>query len=507
MLPRSNRSAIAPYCVTAKQMQQIEARLFAGGMPVAALMEKVAGLILNYWLQRWSHTRSVGVLVGPGHNGGDALVVARELHLRGYQVEIYCPFDRLKPLSADHGRYCRSLGIGWHRSLAALERCDRILDGLFGFGLSRPLTGQTAAAVERVNRWATPVVSIDLPSGIHTDSGAALGTAIRADTTLCLGLWKQACLQDQALAYLGQPELIDFDIPVADIVAVLGASPPVQRLTPQRAVAALPLKRSPTAHKYTAGQLLLIAGSRQYAGAALLSGHGAVASGVGMVTLVVPESLRQLALAQLPGALVLGAPETPTGTIAALPEGLDLERYDAIACGPGLGREIGWLPTVVDHPTPLVLDADGLNATDAEALTRRQAATIITPHPGEFRRLFIDLAEAPAGEAATAAAHQTGAVVVLKGARTVIAAGDQRWHSAIGSAALARGGSGDVLTGLAGGLLAQGEAPEAALGAVWWHATTGCQLSQQRTLLGVDPLTLAQALPAALAQALEGVET
>ncbi|MEM9978329.1 MAG: NAD(P)H-hydrate epimerase, partial [Cyanobacteria bacterium P01_D01_bin.2] len=298
-------------CVTAAQMQAIEARLFDAGFPVAALMEKVAGRIVDYWLGRWPRelpqNQNVGVIVGPGHNGGDALVVARELHLRGYSVGIYAPFERCKPLTADHGRYCRHLGLPWYQTLAELtgflnqgesprqHRCDRILDGLFGFGLSRPITGDIAAAIDLINQSNIPVVSIDLPSGIHTDSGETLGTAIRAETTLCLGLWKRACLQEAAQPYLGQTELIDFDIPTADIKAVLGPMPAVQRLTDGLAQQALPLERSPIAHKYRVGQLLVIAGSRQYAGAALLTAHGAMVSGVGMVTLVVPASLRLVA--------------------------------------------------------------------------------------------------------------------------------------------------------------------------------------------------------------------
>ena len=505
--------SLPSFCVTANQMQAIEAQIFDAGFPVAALMEKVAGRITDYWLRHWSSSQNVIVLVGPGHNGGDALVVARELHLNGYTVSIYSPFERYKPLTANHGRYCRSLGIPWYQTwieleitLGASHPCDRILDGVFGFGLSRPLEGEIATVINQLNHSNIPVVSIDLPSGIHTDSGEVLGTAIQAETTLCLGLWKRACLQEAAQPYLGQPVLIDFDIPLTNIEAVLGSEPDVQRLTPAKAVQTLPLNRSPVAHKYTVGQLLVIAGSRQYGGAALLSGHGAMASGVGMVTLVVPASLRSLAIAQLPGALVIGAEETAVGAIATLPE-MDWTRYDTIACGPGLAQ-VSWLAEVLASPVPLLLDADGLNGITAAQLTDRQGTTVITPHPGEFRRLFPELISGHEG--ALKAAQTTGAIVVLKGAKVAIATGHQLWLNPVSTPALARGGSGDVLTGLMGGVMAQQVAQQesdntaraitdAALGAVWWHALAGLYAHKQRTILGVDPLELAHCLNPALA--------
>lgn len=509
------RASIQKFCVSAVQMQAIEAQLFDSGFPIAALMEKVAGRVVDYGLEHWQRSQPLGVLVGPGHNGGDALVVARELYLQGYDVMIYGPFERCKPLTDSHGRYCRSLGIPWYGSLAELDsildRCALVVDGLFGFGLSRPLTGDVAAAVTAINNSSVPVVSIDLPSGIHTDRGEPLGTAIRAQTTLCLGLWKRACLQEAAQPYLGNSHLIDFDIPLANIAAVVGAQPHVQRLTHERALRALPLKRSPVAHKYKVGQLLVIAGSRQYLGAALLTGYGAVASGVGMVTLVVPESLRSHVVTQLPGALVIGAQATSAGTMAALPE-LALERYDAIVCGPGLAQ-VDWLPEVLASAVPLLLDADGLNGITAQQLTERQGATVITPHPGEFRRLFPALTVGHDG--AVEASHSTGATVVLKGAKVAMATPQGLWLNPESTPALARGGSGDVLTGLMGGLMAQRLAQDtdrseqamidAVLGAVWWHAQAGIYAHQRRTVLGVDPQELARSLNPALAACLAKV--
>ncbi|MBE9077753.1 NAD(P)H-hydrate dehydratase [Romeria aff. gracilis LEGE 07310] len=506
---------IPRFLVTAEQMQQIEGRVFAAGMPVSALMEKVSGLIARQISEHYpvSQAARVGVLVGPGHNGGDALVVARELHSQGYQVQICQPLDKAKQLTADQARYAQHLGIPFVPSVAEWRDRDLIIDGLFGFGLERPIEGKLASLVKQINRLACPVYSIDLPSGIHTDSGQVMGIAIRAERTGCLGLWKRAFVQAPALAYLGQPELIDFGLPLADIRAVLGETPTVQRLTDEVAIAQLPLPRSATAHKYKVGHLLLIAGSRQYAGAALLSAKGAVASGVGMLTLAIPETIRLALLPSLPGALLLGCPETEAGAIANLPE--DLSKYDAIALGPGLTTAVPTLlKSVLAADCPLLLDADGLNLLAQQdpvaTLQQRTAPTVLTPHPGEFKRLFPAIKGDP-GEQAQRAAEASQAIVVLKGAKTAIACptSQRLWVNPESTPALARGGSGDVLTGLLGGLLAQkmldskpdsdssdviSAATAAALAAVWWQAQAGRYASDRNSELGVSPDRLFQAL-------------
>ncbi|MEL7502180.1 MAG: NAD(P)H-hydrate dehydratase [Cyanobacteria bacterium J06554_6] len=502
------RPSIEPFLVTAAQMRQIESRTFAAGMPVAALMEKVGQLIAAR-IQTAYPDGQIGILAGPGHNGGDALVVARALFLQGRQVQIYVPLTGLKPLTDQHRQYATHLGVPTVEQVEPLKYCAVIVDGLFGFGLTRPIEGSLAADIDWLNRSEVPVVSIDLPSGIHTDTGAVMGTAVRSHRTLCLGLWKQAFVQAAALPYLGESELIDFGLPLADIQAELGQPPTIQRLTPAAGLAALPLDRDPTAHKYKVGHLLLMAGSRTYAGAAILAAQGAKASGVGMVTLAVPESLRLMLVTQSPEALVIGCPEQD-GAISGLPDTLTLDKYDAIALGPGLTTQAAIL-SLLAAPIPLVIDADGLNILAAHApverLRQRSAPTLLTPHPGEFQRLFPDLGEALA--VAQTAAELTGATIILKRARSAIATPEgMLWINPDSTPALARGGSGDVLTGLAGGLLAQlltsqqltaqASTAQAAIGAVWWHAQAALYAHQRSTVLGVDPLTLAAALSPAL---------
>ena len=517
--------------VTAEQMQAIESRIFDAGMPVAALMDKVAGLIARRVQTLYPVTSyaRVLVLVGPGHNGGDALVVARELHEQGYQVARCYPISKLKPLTQSHNDYADHLGIPQLPSEAIESESqdwDLVIDGLFGFGLTRPIEGAIASLVDTVNAHPAPIVSIDLPSGLDTDTGSILGTAIRATHTLCLGLWKRSLLQDSSLDVVGQPELIDFGLPLSDMQAVVGEDPKCQRLTQALALAALPLPRKPDTYKYKEGHLLLVCGSAQYMGAAILAARSARASGVGMLSVAVPKTLKPILVAHLPDGLVIDCPEDETGAIAHFPESLDLSRYSAIACGPGLTLHAELVVRLLlDRDVPLLLDADGLNVLAGldtiATLQRRRSPTVLTPHVGEFRRLFPNMegrrqeAGGRRGKAsdrlsqAQMAAQKSQALVILKGAQTVIAAPDGHlWVNPHSTPALARGGSGDVLTGLLGGLLAQnithqqtatksGEncdamnaAISAAQAAVWWHAQSAIAAAHQLTELGVDASSL-----------------
>ena len=503
--------------VNAQQMRSIEERVFEAGMPVAALMEKAAGLCASRISQLYprSEIGRVGVIVGPGNNGGDALVVARELHLQGYQVVLFRPLAKLKDLPAKHADYANSLGIPCYEEIDALRHCELIVDGLFGFGLTRSLEGDIAAAVDRLNEWSVPVVSIDLPSGIHTDTGEALGTAVRATYTLCLGLWKLAFFQDRALEYLGKSERLDWGVPPMDVWSIISDPPPVQMMNRAVAHDYLPLPRPAVTHKYKEGHLLMICGSRRYSGGALLTGLGARASGVGMLSMAVPETLKLMMVGHLPEALIIGCPETESGAIAHLPdEASDFSQFSAIACGPGLTLDAKpILQEVLKAECPLVLDADGLNILaeldPIATLSKRQAPTILTPHPGEFKRLFPDIPH-PNGdriESVKQAAQQSGAIVLLKGSRTAIAhPGGSIWLVGSSTPALARGGSGDVLTGLIGGLLAPSGTSEQPLEATvataaWWHAQAGILAAESRTQLGVDAHTLTQYLIPTLAPA------
>jgi len=508
MIHHTSRSYIEQFVVSATEMAAVEEQMFAAGMPVAALMEKVAGLITERVTQLYPLTEvaQVGVMIGPGHNGGDAVVVARELFLRGYTVLLYRPLNKGKELTQAHLDYATNLGIAVSDELSSLHSCDLIIDGLFGFGMTRSLQGELATVVATINQWSIPVVSIDLPSGIHTDTGEVLGSAIAATHTFCLGLWKRAFFQDQAVPYFGQAELLDFGIPVGIIETVLGFSHPLKRMSASLARSFLPLPRPRLTHKYQQGHLLLIAGSAQYAGGVILTGLGARSSGVGMVTIAAPASLKPMLVSHLPEALIVACPETEQGAIANLPEvAKQWDNYSAIAAGPGLTLQASSLiPEILETTTPLMIDADGLNTiaqmNPSYTLSSRSGTTILTPHPGEFRRLFPHLELDNRISSVQQAVVESNSHILLKGAKSIIAGTDQtNWVVAESTPALARGGSGDVLTGLLGGLMAQPQVKDLSPATVTatatvWHAQAGIIASQSHSDLGVDAFTLTQYL-------------
>jgi ADP-dependent NAD(P)H-hydrate dehydratase / NAD(P)H-hydrate epimerase len=493
--------------VSAAQMQLIETSIFNAGMPVAALMEKAALLTAKRIEQLYpiSQYKKVGVVVGSGHNGGDALVIARELYLSNYEVRIFILLDRAKDLTSQHTHYAKNLGITFVDSLSDLADCQLLIDGIFGFGLTRLVTEKIATIIEEINRWSIPVVSIDIPSGLHTDTGKALGIAIRATHTLCLGLWKRAFFQDLALEYLGKVEKIDFGISDRHLEAVEDNLSLIQIIDRETARQFIPLPRPLVTHKYKQGSLLLICGSRRYGGSSILAGLGARSAGVGMLSIAVPESLKSILTSHLPEAIIIGCPETEMGAIAQLPHDLIdiINSFDVVACGAGLTKDArSIVMTILEIKQTLILDADALNIVaelgTIATLNKRQSPTILTPHLGEFKRLFpeINNPDRDRISAVRDAAQISGTIVLFKGARTAIS--DRLgavWLVGDSTPALARGGSGDVLMGLVGGLLAQQKTSDKIIlatvaTAAWWHAEAAIFAAKERTELGVDGLTL-----------------
>ncbi len=494
-------------------MAQLEQRLFASGLPVPALMEKAALAVAASLLRRmrgqvpaapapgeataaasaaavasapepgspWRAADGLLVLVGPGHNGGDGLVVARELHLAGVPVRLWSPFERHKPLTADHLRHALWLGIP--RLQEAPDPADPALwlDALFGIGQNRP-PGELLETLleERQRQRPGALVAVDGPTGLCADSGRLLGWGgATAALTWSIGLLKRGFVQDRALARVGQLERIDLGLPVALLAELPPATPLCLR--PGDAAAAPWPTLDPAAAKYGRGRLLVVAGSRRYRGAAALSLAGASASGCGSLRAALPE--------ELAGDLWLSQPHVvleaalPSGAGGGLDLGglehLDLARLDALLLGPGLGpadepgqpgararggpggEEGVWL-LLQRFAGLLLLDADGLNRLAwrcrgeslgaAAWLSARCGPTWITPHRGEFDRLFPQWSELEPLEAAANVARASGAVVLLKGARSVVAAPDGRlWQVAQAAPESARAGLGDTLAGYAAG--------------------------------------------------------
>ncbi len=515
--------------VSGAAMAAIEQELFASGLPVEALMEKAALAVSRRLAERPRRDRQDGllVLVGPGHNGGDGLVVAREWHLAGGRVRIWCPFERRRPLTEAHLRHARWLGIPLLEAPPDPDDPALWVDALFGIGQHRPAGPLIEALLgDRQRRRPGALVSIDVPTGLDADDGALLGgVAATAATTYTIGLVKRGLVQDAALRWVGRLERIDLGLPGALLgrsrgQSLLGLGAADQRSAPWP-------RPDPAAGKYARGRLLVVAGSRRFRGAAHLALAGATASGCGSLRAAPPREICPH-LWQIHPHVVLdpGLGATPAGglALAGLAAGW-LDRLDAVLLGPGLGGVVpaGEQPAaeiagperqrwqeLADFVGLLVLDADGLNrlaAMGSDWLQTRRGPTWITPHAKEFRRLFPDLAPLPAPEAAAAAARRTGASVLLKGARSVVAAPDGRcWQLLEACPEAARAGLGDVLAGYAAGrgalaLAAVGGAQSGAPADAAWlaaaaldHALAGVQAHRRHGAGGVTPLAVAESL-------------
>ena len=472
--------------LTAAEMAEADRLTIAGGVPGITLME-AAGRAVAEAAAALAPAGPVVVVAGPGNNGGDGFVAARRLAAAGRVVRVVLLGDPAA-LRGD----ARLAFERWRGPVlpagSALPAAALAIDALFGAGLDRPLEGAAAALVEAIGR-VPAVLAVDLPSGIDGDSGAVLGTAVRADATVTFFRRKPGHLLQPGRGHCGPVTVADIGIDPA----VLGAIGPrafenLPGLWPEAA-------RPPGAaeHKYDRGHALVVSGPMLRTGAARLAAGAALRAGAGLVTLLSPPDALAVNAGQLT-AVMLRRIDGPEALAAALAE----PRARAVAIGPALGTgppERALVAAALAAPPALVLDADALTLWEDDpaglfaAIGRRPAPTVLTPHSGEFARLFPDLAEAPKPARARTAAMRSGAVVVLKGPDTVIAAPDGR--IAINGNAppwLATAGSGDVLAGIACGLLARGGPGfEAAAAAVWVHGAAGAEAGPGLTAEDLAP--------------------
>jgi hydroxyethylthiazole kinase-like uncharacterized protein yjeF len=472
------------------------------GIPSLVLMENAARGVVDALGETFPGAGSAALFCGPGNNGGDGLAVARHLAVRGYEALIFlASFGReLSPDAAVQLAICRKMGlpirelIGDIDIAAAIEaasHCDLTVDALFGTGLSRPLAGAFAALVEAINALPQPLVAVDLPSGLSGSSAHPPGPHAVADLTVTFAAPKIPHLLDPAASAVGELAVADLGIPPRSIAEVPEEGGPIELAQAEELAALLPPRQS-TGHKGTYGHALLVVGSSGKAGAAILAGRAAVRAGAGLVSVAVPEPLlATVDLGSLESMTVALAADVEGGlAAAAVPAVLAAAAgKTVVAIGPGLGLAEGTLQAVRELaaaiPLPLVLDADGLNAFAGRAgsLHARSAPTVLTPHPGEIGRLLgISSAEVQQDRlgAVRRAVRETGAVVVLKGHRTLVGTpvpGTSDVAVSInptGNPGMATGGTGDVLTGLVAGLLAQGLAVgDAARLAVFLHGAAG----------------------------------
>ena len=455
------------------------------GVPSLVLMEQAAAAVTATLLERYPDRQAVLVLCGPGNNGGDGLAIARQLHAHGVGVEALMLADP-GGLSADAARQfeiARRFGVRVRRPAEIerplrLNRADVVVDAMFGTGLTRPLEGYWAEVVAAVHGAEAPVVAVDLPSGLVAGSGGVPPVAVEANLTVTFGAPKVAHVLPPACWSCGDVAVADIGIPpwVLDDLAIMV-------LLEAADVAGWLPTRLPDAHKGHFGHLLVVAGRFGRAGAAALAARGAVAAGVGLVTVATPRSAVNAVQSLVPEAMVDGLAEDGDGVCTG--EGILplLSRATAVAVGPGLGLGEGPRTLLTSllgaWQGPLLLDADALTlaAPNLRGL-QRKAETVLTPHPGELARLLdCETAQVVADRVACAlkAAKSSHSVVLAKGARTLIAAPTGRLKVIpTGGPGLATGGSGDVLTGVVGALLAQGlTAVEAAAAGAYLHGLAG----------------------------------
>ncbi|MGX1788799.1 NAD(P)H-hydrate dehydratase [Bosea sp. NPDC055332] len=490
--------------LTVAEMAAADAAAIAAGTPGIVLMEKAGRAVADAVTRRVRPGQRILVLCGPGNNGGDGFVAARLLAERGCRVTLALAGERAA-LKGDAALAAES----WTGPVATVDavepaRHDLVVDALFGAGLSRPIAGELAALLDRVNAAGQPVVAVDVPSGVNGDTGLAQGPAVRADETVTFFRLKPGHLLHPGRALCGIVTLADIGIRPEIAFMPGGSTPAACRNAPALWRAHLP-DHAAGVHKYSRGAVAVAAGGLSGVGAPRLGARAALRIGAGLATIICrPEALMAHA-GRGPDALMqMAAADT-----AAFEAALSQRKVNALLIGPALGLDVearSWVASALRGTWPCVFDADALThigahrPTFAALLHRRAGAAVLTPHEGEFKRLFGDLAglEPERGKLQRArhAARLTGAVVLLKGPDTVIAAPDGR--AAIndtGSPALATAGSGDVLGGIIAGLMAQKvPAFEAACAAVWLHGRAG-----ERLGLGLIADDLPEALPPLLA--------
>jgi len=502
--------------VTAAEMKRIDQACVDRGIPVSTLMEN-AGLAVAEAVRGYLgdlEDASILCLIGGGNNGGDGLVAARYLHEWGAEVNVALCWHRA---AADENfKLIRERGIPaidaaadgtLEHVLPLLSRATCVIDGLLGTGNSRPLDylyKQVLEAViaEREGR-DLAMIAIDMPSGMDADTGACDDACPTADLTVTLGFPKPGLFGLPGAVRRG--ELMIADIGIPDDLAETST---VELMTDDWAAETLP-DRPVDANKGTFGKLLVVAGSLNYTGAAMLACGGALRSGAGLVTLATATSLHPIIAGALPEVTHLPLPEGEPGHIGdegSKTVGEERGNYDAVLAGCGLGQDpatVRFIRAAARQKTalPLVLDADALNALSGlKTWWRGLPDAILTPHPGEMARLSgltVEKIQADRLGTARTCAKKWGKTIVLKGAYTVVAAPDGRATvSPFATAALATAGTGDVLAGIIGGLLAQGVPPfEAAALGVYLHGATAARLASVNGDTGLLASDLLPELP------------
>ncbi|WP_136248765.1 NAD(P)H-hydrate dehydratase [Halomonas borealis] len=456
----SSGLAVGRALYRAEQVRELDRRTIAAGTEGFALMQRAAAAAWRVLRETWPQARSLSVLCGGGNNGGDGHVLAALAAAEGWTVQRVAlkPVEKLSGDARRAADMASAAGVGlepWNEGVP-LEG-EVVVDALLGTGLAGEVCGAVREAIAAINASARPVLAIDIPSGIHADSGAELGVAVRATRTVTfigdkLGLYTgraPALTGEVVLRELGAPEVASDEL-----------MPAAELLDSTLIAAALP-PRPRDAHKGAAGHALVLGGAPGFGGAALLAAEHAARLGAGKVSLATAPEHVTACLVRRPEIMAHGV--RGAADIDGLPS-----KADVLVVGPGLGQG-SWgqamLQAALDAGRPLVVDADALNLLASRFAGLKRDDWLLTPHPGEAARLLgIGAAEVEADRPAAAAElrRRFGGVVILKGAGSLVAGPSGLAVCPYGNPGMASGGMGDALSGLLGALLAQGLSPETA---------------------------------------------
>jgi hydroxyethylthiazole kinase-like uncharacterized protein yjeF len=489
--------------LTSEEMSQADRLAMEGGVPGLKLMENAGRAVADEVATRFPDASEVAVLCGPGNNGGDGFVAARHLLDKGYAVRLGFKGDPER-LPQDAAAMAKTwAGAVEPLSAELLSRAEIVVDALFGAGLARPIEGDFAALIGAVNASGLPVIAVDVPSGVDGTTGAVKGIAVRALATVTFFRLKPGHLLLPGRELCGETRVADIGIPESVLQTI---KPKTFVDEPGLWLPDFPWP-TPQGHKYARGHAVVVSGPAFSTGAARLAAMGALRAGAGLVTVASPKDAVAVNASQLTAVMVRVADDAKE-----LAELLADERKNTLLIGPGVGvgeSTKAKVMAALASKAAIVLDADALTsfASNPDALFAairgRAAPVALTPHEGEFARLFGAIGEGAKLEAARAAAARSGAVVLLKGSDTVVAAPDGRVSiNATSSPWLATAGTGDVLAGMVIGLLAQRMNPfEGVSAAVWMHGRAA-----QLFGLGLISEDLPDMLPAVLPELAEAAK-
>ena len=531
--------------VTAAEMRQIDQDTIEGiGIPGIVLMETAGSAIVHSIERHYPTCQRIGIFAGKGNNGGDGIVIARQLAHLGREVHLFLvsPQESFtgeadinlqiakrltacfgNPQTAPKGRLkieeiLTNTGPDspekTQPSLNQIANCELFVDAIFGTGLRGTVRAPIATVIDTINNLSIPILSVDLPSGLDADTGHPLGTCVQADRTVTIGLPKRGLLMNPGAEIAGKLEVVDIGFPEQ----VVGAQDiKVNWTTVTQASQWVP-PRPPASHKGSYGRVLVVAGSTGMTGAAALASEAALRTGAGLVTLATPKHLNPILEGLLPEVMTLPLPETDAGSLAASGISSILEFAEKtnsiLAIGPGLSQHpetVSLVHQLVRENRKqrlglqMVIDADGLNALaqTSEIISLLDREVVLTPHPGEMARLTnasVPTLEKDRINTAQQFASKHGLTLVFKGAPTVSAdANGDVWINSTGNPGMATGGMGDVLTGVIAGLMAQGIPSQnaAALG-VYLHGLAGDIVAERLGMHGLTASDVLKAVPQAI---------